>query len=60
MSQPAMGSLLLLDTGHRIYFDNTYRLSKVANYVDLVALNVAVEVYLNAKNFNIVEGFILH
>jgi hypothetical protein len=28
--------------------------------VDLVALNVAVEVYLNAKNFNIVEGFILH
>jgi hypothetical protein len=49
----------MLDTGHRIYFDNTYRLSKVTNYVDLVAMNVAIEIYLNAKNFNRVEGFVL-
>jgi hypothetical protein len=50
----------ILDTGHRIYFDNTYRLNKVTNYMDPMAMNVAIEVYLNAKNFNIVEGFILH
>lgn len=50
----------ILDTGHKIYFDNTYRLSKVTNYVDLAAMNVAVEIYLNAKNFNGVEGFVLH
>ena len=50
----------ILDTGHKIYFDNTSRLSKVNNYMDLVAMNVAIEIYLNAKNFNRVEGFILH
>jgi hypothetical protein len=50
----------MLETGHKIYFDNTYRLSKVNNYMDLVAMNVAIEVYLNAKNFDRVEGFILH
>jgi len=50
----------MLETGHKIYFGNTYRLSKVNNYMDLVAMNVAIEIYLNAKNFNRVEGFILH
>ena len=50
----------IVDTGHKIYFDNTYGLSKVDNYVDLVAMSVAIEVYLNAKNFNRLEDFVLH
>jgi len=50
----------VLDTGHKIYFDNICRLSKVNNYVDLVAMSVAIEIFFNAKNFNRVEGFILH
>jgi hypothetical protein len=50
----------ILDTGHKIYFDNTYRLSKVNNYVDLEAMSVAIEIYLNAKNFNRVEDLVLH
>jgi hypothetical protein len=32
----------ILDTGHKIYFDNTYRLIKVSNYMDLVAMSVAM------------------
>jgi len=28
--------------------------------MDLVAMNVAIEIDLNAKNFNRVEGFILY
>lgn len=42
----------ILDTGRKIYFDNTYRLSKVTNYMDLVVMNEAIETHFNAKNFN--------
>ena len=47
----------ILYTGHKIYFDNTYRLSKVTNYMDLVVMNEAIEIRFNARNFNGVEGF---
>jgi hypothetical protein len=48
----------LLNTGHEIQFEKTYRLNRTNTYMDQIEKET-IEIQLHAENFNKETGFVL-